>query len=40
MIDFGGTREPLAAYLEWRGRPAPIEPLLERPELVMAPAGD
>ena len=30
VIGFGGTREPLGAYLEWRGRPAPIEPLLKR----------
>ncbi len=30
VIGFGGTREPLSAYLEWRGRPAPIEPLLKR----------
>jgi peptidyl-dipeptidase Dcp len=36
VIGFGGTREPLAAYLEWRGRPAPIEPLLKRRGLVSA----
>jgi peptidyl-dipeptidase Dcp len=30
VIGIGGTRDPLASYLEWRGRPAPIEPLLER----------
>jgi peptidyl-dipeptidase Dcp len=35
VIGFGGTREPLAAYVEWRGRPAPIEPLLVRRGLVM-----
>ncbi len=30
VISFGGGREPLSAYIEWRGRPAPIEPLLAR----------
>ncbi|MEV5001734.1 M3 family metallopeptidase [Nocardioides sp. LML1-1-1.1] len=30
VIGIGGTRDPLASYVEWRGRPAPIEPLLER----------
>lgn len=30
VIGIGGTRDPLASYLEWRGRPAPIQPLLER----------
>jgi peptidyl-dipeptidase Dcp len=30
VIGFGGTRDPLAAYVEWQGREAPIEPLLER----------
>ena len=30
VIGIGGTKEPLASYAEWRGRPAPIEPLLER----------
>lgn len=30
VIGIGGTRDPLESYLEWRGRPAPIEPLLER----------
>ncbi|WP_028656321.1 M3 family metallopeptidase [Nocardioides sp. J54] len=30
VIGIGGTRDPLASYLEWRGRPAPIEPLLAR----------
>ena len=34
VIGFGGTREPLSAYLEWRGRPAPIEPLLMRRGLI------
>jgi peptidyl-dipeptidase Dcp len=34
VIGYGGTREPLAAYQEWRGRPAPIEPLLKRRGLV------
>jgi peptidyl-dipeptidase Dcp len=34
VIGFGGTREPLSAYIEWRGRPAPIEPLLVRRGLV------
>jgi peptidyl-dipeptidase Dcp len=28
VLGFGGTREPLSAYMEWRGRKAPIEPLL------------
>jgi peptidyl-dipeptidase Dcp len=36
VIGYGGTREPLAAYQEWRGRPAPIEPLLKRRGLVSA----
>ena len=36
VIGFGGTREPLAAYVEWRGRPAPIEPLLARRGLLKA----
>ena len=30
VIGIGGTKDPLASYVEWRGRPAPIEPLLER----------
>lgn len=30
VIGIGGTRDPLASYVAWRGRPAPIEPLLER----------
>ncbi|MBM7519929.1 M3 family metallopeptidase [Nocardioides nitrophenolicus] len=30
VIGIGGTRDPLESYAEWRGRPAPIEPLLER----------
>ena len=30
VLSFGGTREPLAAYVEWRGRKAPVEPLLRR----------
>ncbi|GAB4007022.1 M3 family metallopeptidase [Nocardioides ultimimeridianus] len=30
VIGIGGTRDPLASYREWRGRPAPLEPLLER----------
>lgn len=30
VIGIGGTKDPLASYREWRGRPAPIEPLLER----------
>lgn len=30
VIGIGGTRDPLESYREWRGRPAPIEPLLER----------
>ena len=30
VIGLGGTQEPLAAYERWRGRPAPIEPLLNR----------
>jgi peptidyl-dipeptidase Dcp len=34
VIGIGGTRDPLASYVEWRGRPAPIEPLLERRGLV------
>lgn len=37
-IGFGGTREPLSAYLEWRRRPAPIEPLLSSRGLLDAPA--
>ncbi|HTW12282.1 MAG TPA: M3 family metallopeptidase [Solirubrobacteraceae bacterium] len=39
VIGFGGTREPLAAYVEWRGRPAPIEPLLTRRGLLDPPAA-
>jgi peptidyl-dipeptidase Dcp len=34
VIGIGGTKDPLASYVEWRGRPAPIEPLLERRGLV------
>ena len=34
VIGIGGTRDPLASYREWRGRPAPLEPLLERRGLV------
>lgn len=34
VIGIGGTKDPLASYAEWRGRPAPIEPLLERRGLV------
>lgn len=30
VIGIGGTRDPLESYERWRGRPAPIEPLLER----------
>ena len=30
VIGIGGTRDPLESYREWRGRPAPIEPLLAR----------
>ena len=30
VIGIGGTRDPLESYTEWRGRPAPIEPLLAR----------
>ncbi len=30
VIGIGGTTDPLASYVAWRGRPAPIEPLLER----------
>lgn len=30
VIGIGGTRDPLGSYVEWRGRPAPIEPLLKR----------
>ncbi|WGY04123.1 M3 family metallopeptidase [Nocardioides sp. QY071] len=30
VIGIGGTRDPLDSYAEWRGRPAPIEPLLAR----------
>ncbi|WP_203043336.1 M3 family metallopeptidase [Pimelobacter simplex] len=30
VIGIGGTRDPLESYQEWRGRPAPIEPLLAR----------
>ncbi|MBO0768720.1 MAG: M3 family metallopeptidase [Solirubrobacterales bacterium] len=36
VIGFGGTREPLAVYRAWRGRAAPIEPLLERRGLASA----
>ncbi|MDQ6525325.1 M3 family metallopeptidase [Nocardioides sp. LHD-245] len=34
VIGIGGTRDPLESYEEWRGRPAPIEPLLVRRGLV------
>jgi peptidyl-dipeptidase Dcp len=34
VIGIGGSRDPLESYREWRGRPAPIEPLLERRGLV------
>ncbi|KAA1416864.1 M3 family metallopeptidase [Nocardioides humilatus] len=34
VIGIGGTKDPLASYEEWRGRPAPIDPLLERRGLV------
>lgn len=34
VIGIGGARDPLESYAEWRGRPAPIEPLLERRGLV------
>ncbi len=34
VIAIGGTKDPLESYVEWRGRPAPIEPLLERRGLV------
>jgi peptidyl-dipeptidase Dcp len=30
VIGIGGTRDPLESYVEWRGRRAPIEPLLRR----------
>ncbi|KRB73265.1 hypothetical protein ASE01_21180 [Nocardioides sp. Root190] len=30
VIGIGGTRDPLESYAAWRGRPAPIEPLLVR----------
>ncbi|MCR1783295.1 M3 family metallopeptidase [Nocardioides carbamazepini] len=30
VIGIGGTRDPLESYEEWRGRPAPVEPLLVR----------
>jgi peptidyl-dipeptidase Dcp len=30
VIGIGGTRDPLESYAAWRGRPAPIEPLLRR----------
>jgi peptidyl-dipeptidase Dcp len=30
VIGIGGTRDPLDSYEQWRGRPAPIEPLLAR----------
>jgi peptidyl-dipeptidase Dcp len=30
VIGIGGTRDPLESYAQWRGRPAPIEPLLAR----------
>jgi peptidyl-dipeptidase Dcp len=30
VVGIGGTRDPLESYVEWRGRPAPIEPLLRR----------
>ena len=30
VVGIGGTRDPLESYAEWRGRPAPIEPLLAR----------
>lgn len=38
VLSIGGTREPLGVYRAWRGRPAPIEPLLARRGL--APAVD
>lgn len=34
VIGIGGTRDPLESYREWRGRPAPIDPLLKRRGLV------
>ncbi len=34
VIGIGGTRDPLESYAEWRGRPAPVEPLLVRRGLV------
>lgn len=30
VIGFGGSQDPLESYRRWRGRPAPIEPLLTR----------
>ncbi|MEQ6901744.1 M3 family metallopeptidase [Nocardioides sp. YIM 152588] len=30
VVGIGGTMDPLESYRDWRGRPAPIEPLLER----------
>ena len=30
VVGIGGTRDPLESYVEWRGRPAPIEPLLRK----------
>jgi len=30
VVGFGGSRDPLVAYREWRGRDAEIEPLLKR----------
>ncbi|HSV39286.1 MAG TPA: M3 family metallopeptidase [Nocardioidaceae bacterium] len=34
VIGIGGSADPLESYREWRGRDAPIEPLLERRGLV------
>ncbi len=34
VIGIGGTRDPLESYVEWRGRPAPVEPLLRRKGLI------
>ncbi|TDW31324.1 M3 family metallopeptidase [Cryobacterium psychrophilum] len=30
LLGVGGSKDPLEAYVDWRGRPAGIEPLLER----------
>ncbi|WP_141012983.1 M3 family metallopeptidase [Nocardioides sambongensis] len=30
VLDIAGTTDPLASYQAWRGRPAPLEPLLRR----------